>query len=189
MTALSQKTLYLDTIMVETLYNRGVPLSEATKRKISESKKGQVPWCKGKKFSDEHRQHLRENHADFRGEKGPMYGRRGKDSPLYGRMRSYKERRAISTRMQGAGNHQYGKARSPEHSRKIAEGNWGTKNWRFGKKNENSSSRYFGVVKREPRGDIPKWRVQFWVQGKKVDLGSNRQKPPEFIPGMNAAGR
>ena len=30
----------------------------------------------GKKLTDEHRRHLSENHADMRGEKNPMYGRR-----------------------------------------------------------------------------------------------------------------
>jgi group I intron endonuclease len=54
-------------------------LSEETKRKISESRKGKYtginnPWY-GKHPSDETRQKMRENHADITGEKHPNYGK------------------------------------------------------------------------------------------------------------------
>ena len=49
--------------------------------------RGRTAWNKGKLLSEEHKQKLRDNHADFRGENSPSYGKRGKDNPLYGKPR------------------------------------------------------------------------------------------------------
>lgn len=38
------------------------PHTEETKRKISLAKRGQKPWCTGKKLSDEHKRKLSESH-------------------------------------------------------------------------------------------------------------------------------
>jgi len=51
----------------------GKILSDETKRKISEGNKGK----KRKPFSEEHKRKISENHADFSGEKNPMYGKPG----------------------------------------------------------------------------------------------------------------
>ena len=44
----------------------------------------------GIKFSEIHKKHLRENHADISGKNHPMYGKRGKNHPLYGKHHSKK---------------------------------------------------------------------------------------------------
>ena len=70
----------------------GFKLSESTRRKISEKNSGaNNPWFgkhlpeetrrkisfkhKGKKLSEDHRRKISENHADFRGEKSPNWGK------------------------------------------------------------------------------------------------------------------
>ena len=60
-------------------HNKGVPLSEETKKKLSEAHKGKLigaknPWY-GKHPSEETRKKMRENHADFSGKNHPMYGK------------------------------------------------------------------------------------------------------------------
>lgn len=47
-------------------WNKGKELSEETKKKISESKKGQLPWMKGKKHSEEAKKKNREAHLGKR---------------------------------------------------------------------------------------------------------------------------
>lgn len=42
-------------------------------RTISEANKGQIPWNKDKQHTEETKQKMRENHADYRGEKHPLY--------------------------------------------------------------------------------------------------------------------
>lgn len=54
---------------------KGVHLSEETKKKISEHHKG-LHYNIGVPFTEERKQHLRENHADVRGEKNPSYGKK-----------------------------------------------------------------------------------------------------------------
>lgn len=54
---------------------KGVTLSEETKQKISEAHKGQR-YNVGVPFTEERKQHLRENHADVRGEKNPNFGKK-----------------------------------------------------------------------------------------------------------------
>ncbi len=56
--------------------------TEETRRKLSESHKGK---CCGPK-SEATKEKMRKNHADVRGAKNPMYGKRffGKDNPNYG---------------------------------------------------------------------------------------------------------
>ncbi len=49
-------------------------ITEETRRKMSESLKGRKAWNKDKRPTEETRRKMRENHADVRGEKNPMFG-------------------------------------------------------------------------------------------------------------------
>lgn len=66
--------------------------TEATKRKISESHKGEKNGMFGKHPANEHSKGA----TWMRGEGHPMYGKRGKDSPNYGRKNSEEIRRKMS---------------------------------------------------------------------------------------------
>ena len=50
--------------------------SEETKRKMSESSKGQIPWNKGKRGLQKHTEETKRNMSKARnGRKNPMYGK------------------------------------------------------------------------------------------------------------------
>lgn len=51
----------------------GYTLTEETRKKISEAHKG-LRYNIGVPFTEERKRHLREHHADYRGEKNPRYG-------------------------------------------------------------------------------------------------------------------
>ena len=57
-------------------YNRGIPMSNEQKKKVSNSKKGHTPPNKGIPMSNEQKKKLSENHWDCSGTKHPMYGKR-----------------------------------------------------------------------------------------------------------------
>lgn len=107
-------------------------LSDETKKRISESRKGKYtginnPWY-GKHPSDETRQKMRDNHADFS----------GKNSPNYGKKLSDETRRQISINhadVSGDKNPNYGKHFSNETKLKISEA---LKGRNIGKNNPNS---------------------------------------------------
>lgn len=56
-------------------YTLGKPLSDETKKKISEATKGRTTWNKGKQFSEAAKKKMSENHKDVNGENNPMYGK------------------------------------------------------------------------------------------------------------------
>lgn len=93
-------------------------LSDESRRKISESRKGRYkgennPWY-GKHPSDETRRKMRENHADFS----------GKNSPNYGKKLSDETRRKISDNhadFSGKNNPNYGKHISDETKDKMSK--------------------------------------------------------------------
>lgn len=116
--------------------------SEETRRKISESNKGRI-------VSEETRQKMRDNHADFKGEnsvwfgrhhteeskqkislakkgqlvgdKNPMYGKRGKDNPNFGRKHTVEARKKMSIANKG-------KNVSEETREKLRKNSWIAKN-------------------------------------------------------------
>lgn len=47
-------------------------MSDKTREKMSKARKGEGSWAYGKKFTEEHRRNLSENHADMSGGKHPM---------------------------------------------------------------------------------------------------------------------
>lgn len=51
-------------------WNKGKTWSQEIKQKISKANKGKL---KGKKFTNEHKRRMRENHADFKGNKNPFW--------------------------------------------------------------------------------------------------------------------
>lgn len=65
----------------------------------------------GRHLTDEHKQHLSEKHADFRGENNGMYGvhRYGEDAPNYGKHQSEEAKQLISDAQIGEKNHMFGK--------------------------------------------------------------------------------
>ena len=69
--------------------DKGKPLSESTKRKISESRTG---------------------------ERHPLYGKRGKDSPRYGKHHTEETRKKLSRAMTGEKHPQYGKRGKDSHN-------------------------------------------------------------------------
>ena len=84
--------------------NRGWHLSEETKRKQSEAKKGCISWCAGKQLPEEMRKNIAANHSHY----------------WQGKKMSEEHCQKISKALTG-------KTRSPETIRKITESNTGKK--------------------------------------------------------------
>ena len=87
--------------------------SEETKRKM----RGRTPWNKDKHLSDEHKRKIRENHADVKGKKHPMFGvhRTGENAPMFGK--------------RGEKSPNFGKHPTEEARRKMREAAKGNKKW------------------------------------------------------------
>lgn len=122
------------------LKNKGKTISKETREKLSEINKGKKltettilklkgrpAWNKGKALSDDHKRKLSENHADFKGEKSVLFGKKlsaelrqkisekqkgrfcGEKNYFYGK-KFYKENNSF-----------YGKTHSEESRRKMSE--------------------------------------------------------------------
>ena len=92
--------------------NKGIILSEETKKKMSRAKRGQIPWNKGKEgvYTEEIKKKMSLNHRDMSGENHPFYGKHlseehkkklkeslgGKNHPFYGKHRSEETKKKIS---------------------------------------------------------------------------------------------
>jgi len=85
--------------------------SEETKRKISKARKGK---CQG--------------------ENNPMYGKRGKDAPMYGKHLSKKTRQKLSEATKGKNNSMYGKHHFAITKEKISKALGGKNHYMYGKK-------------------------------------------------------
>lgn len=79
--------------------------SEESKRKISDSLKGENSYWYGKQFSDEHKQNLSKNHANVKGANNPFYGKgyliAGTNHPMYGKHHSDETKKKISDAKKG----------------------------------------------------------------------------------------
>lgn len=85
----------------ECLRNRrlGFKMSEESKRKISEARKGI-------KFSESHRKKISEATC---GEKNPNFGKRGKETSMFGRKQTEYQKSVMRKRMAGSNNPMFGK--------------------------------------------------------------------------------
>ncbi len=82
----------------------------------------------GRIVSEETRKKMRENHADVSGELNPMYGKKGLDSPNYGKQRSLDVRAKIGKNQpdhSGEKSCWYGKKHKPESIEKMRGKNAG----------------------------------------------------------------
>lgn len=86
-------------------WNKGIPRSEETKKKISEANKGHISWTKGKHLSEAHKRNISE-------------AKKGQVPWMKGRHHSEETRRKLSELNKG-------KHHSEETKRKISEGNKG----------------------------------------------------------------
>ena len=82
----------------------------------------------GRKHNLDSKRKISKNHADFSGEKNPMYGKRGKDNPNYGKRHSEQTKQKISEKLKGKKSWCEGIKR-PEHSENMS----GEKNPFYGK--------------------------------------------------------
>ncbi len=72
----------------EESYWFGKHLSRETKKKLSLARIGSIPWNKGIPRTEVEKNRISENHADVSGNKNPMFGKTGKNSPIFGRRHS-----------------------------------------------------------------------------------------------------
>jgi hypothetical protein len=83
----------------------GKPVSEETRKKISESNKGQVPWIKGKHLSEKTKQKIKEfhlgSHATLETRKKISDSRKGEKHPNYGKHLSQETKEKISNAQKG----------------------------------------------------------------------------------------
>jgi hypothetical protein len=109
----------------------GMVHSEETRDKISKANKG-------KYHSEETKRKMSEVN---KGENNPSYGKKGKNSPLYGRKHTKETRRKQSEKMKGENNPNYGKSPSEETRKKLSKSREGENNHMYGKSHSEETRR------------------------------------------------
>jgi hypothetical protein len=137
--------------------------SQETKDKIGNANRGRV-------FTEEHRQKLRDNAWDHSGEKHPMFGKH----------LSEEAKKKIGDNSRGEKNPNYGKPMPEERRLKqsrtkkekgIAKG---VNNPRFGTKLEGTASKYYGVTFKIDKGKYKGWVARIYNNGKRIYLGKHK---------------
>lgn len=104
-------------------FHTGKQLSEETRKKLSEAKKGEKHYLYGKHLSEEHKEKLRESHKGLQsGEKHPLYNKHHSEETVE------KMREAHKGKYEGENNHMYGKRHSEETRKKMSEARKGENN-------------------------------------------------------------
>ena len=94
--------------------NFGVIPSDETRKRLSLANKGRI-------VSEETKRKQSENHADFSGENSPNFGKRGKETSMFGRCHTKETKRKQSEAQMGEKNHSFGKIRTNESRKKQSE--------------------------------------------------------------------
>jgi group I intron endonuclease len=125
--------------------------TEETKKKISETQKGEKGHMWGKHLTEETKRKMSEK---LSGEKHPMYGKHhteetkeklrkansGKNSPLYGTHLTEEAKNHLSEIKKGENNYNYGKHLSEDTKEKISQKLKGITPWNKGKKCPNNKT-------------------------------------------------
>lgn len=119
-------------------HNYGKKRSPETCRRMSEARKGEKHHFYGRKLSDEHRKKISESN---KGENNPNYGkefsveyRRKMSESRKGKKHTAETRRKMSEAHKGEKSHLYGKRQSDETRRKISESKKGKTPSNYGKR-------------------------------------------------------
>ena len=107
-------------------------MTKEIRNRISKAHIGKITWMKGRKHTLESKRKISQHHADFKGEKGPFYGRH----------HTKKNRELAHLRMMGVNHPFYGKER-PDHSKRML----GKNNPFFGKKHSFKSKKKSSLSK------------------------------------------
>lgn len=148
----TNENFYNKSIQTSTKFNynnTGNHHSGETKKKISDSHKGykhspeaiekmmgRTPWNKGKKLSEEERK-------SYSGENNGMYGKRGKDSPNYGKHHSEETKRKMKEARTGKTYKHTDKAK-----KKMSDARTGSKNHMYGLINPHKKITLNGITKK-----------------------------------------
>lgn len=117
---------YIATIKGKPAWNKGIPMSEEQKVKLSKIKRGKPSPLKGVPLSEEAKNKMRENHADYSGKNHPNYGKHLSEETKKkiceahkGKKLSEETKKKLSEAHKGEKNHFYGKHHTEETKEKM----------------------------------------------------------------------